>query len=82
MGWDSANFRDKGTEGPLLSWNEGTMGQAQNLTKGRDGPGQPVKIWEGMRDKTGRDSLSKSGAGPGTGRYQILTACPFLFRET
>ena len=26
---------------------------------------------------TGLDSLSKSGMGRGTGRYQILTACPF-----
>ena len=24
-----------------------TTKQAQNLAKGRDGPGQPVKIWDG-----------------------------------
>ena len=45
---DSQNFfvpgqRDNGTEVPLLSRDKGTTGQAQNLAKGRDGPGQPQK---------------------------------------
>ena len=40
-GRDSATFWDKGTEVPLLSRDKGTTGQAQNLAKGRDGPGQP-----------------------------------------
>ena len=39
---------------------------------GRDGPGQPLKILP--RDGTGRDSLSKSGTGRGTGRGNIF--CP------
>ena len=38
------NFWDKGTEVPSLSRDKGTTGQTQNLAKGRDGPGQPVKI--------------------------------------
>ena len=44
------------------------MGQAQNLGKGRAGPGQPVKIQDGMQD--------------GTGWYEILTACPVPSRGT
>ena len=40
-GRDGATFRDNGTEVSSLSWDKGTMGQAKNLTKGRDGPGQP-----------------------------------------
>ena len=51
-GQDSATFRDKGTEVPSLSRDKRTTGQAQNLAKGRDGPGQPVKIWDGARDGT------------------------------
>ena len=65
---DSQNFfvpgqRDNGTEVPLLSRDKGTTGQAQNLAKGRDGPGQPkpgtgragtAKIRDGTRDKTGQ----------------------------
>ena len=43
-----ASFRDKGTEIPSLSRDKGTTGQNQNSTKGRDGPGQPVKIQDGM----------------------------------
>ena len=73
-GRDSATFRDRqnffvpgqrdnGTEVPLLSRDKGTKGQAQNLAKGRDGPGQPkfgmgragtAKIRDGTRDKTGQ----------------------------
>ena len=34
---DSATFRDKGTEVISLFQDIGTMGQAQNLTKERDG---------------------------------------------
>ena len=45
-GWDSATFRDKGTEVLSLSWDKGTTGQAQNLAKGWDRPGEPVKIWD------------------------------------
>ena len=48
-GRDSAIFPDKGTEVPSLSWDKGTMGQAKNLAKGRDEPGQP-------KFGTGRDS--------------------------
>jgi hypothetical protein len=40
MGRDSATFRDKGTEVPLLSQDKGTTGQAQNLTMGRDETGR------------------------------------------
>ena len=58
---DSATFRDKGTEVPSLSQDKGITGQAQNLTKGRDVPGQHVKIWDGMRDGAVQDfdSLSR-----------------------
>ena len=49
MGRDSATIWDNGTEVPSLSRDKGTMGQAKNLTKGRDGPGQP-------KFGTGRDS--------------------------
>ena len=73
-GRDSATFRDKGTEVPSLSRDKGTMGQAQNLAKGRDGPGQlksgtgragTAKIRDGTRDKTGqsRKGCSKTGNG-------------------
>ena len=45
----------------LLSWDKGTMGQAQNLAKEHTGPGQPVKIWDRMRDGMVQDfdSLSR-----------------------
>ena len=49
---DSATFQDKGTEIPSLSRDIGTSGQAQNLAEGRDGPGEPVKIWGRTRDWT------------------------------
>ena len=52
MGRERASFRDKGTEVPLLSWDKGTTEQAQNLAKGRDRPGQPVKIQDAGRDGT------------------------------
>ena len=41
MGQDSATFWDNRTEVPLLSRDKGTTGQAKNLAKGQDGPGQP-----------------------------------------
>ena len=43
-GQDSATYWNKGTEVSSLSRDKGTMGQAKNLTKGRDG----------TQDKTGR----------------------------
>ena len=46
-GRDSETFRDNGTEVPSLSRDKGTTGQAKNIAKGRDGPGQP---------NSGRDS--------------------------
>ena len=51
-GRDSTTFRDNGIEVSSLSRDKGTTGQAQNLAKGRDGPGQPVKIRDGTRDGT------------------------------
>ena len=51
-GWDSATFRDNGTEVPSLSRDKGTTRQAQNLAKGRDRPGQPVKIQDRTHDRT------------------------------
>jgi hypothetical protein len=53
--WDSATFGDKGTEAPSLSLDKGTTVQAENLAKGQDGLGQPVKIRDGMRNGTVRD---------------------------
>ena len=50
--------RDNGTEVPSLSRDKETTGQAQNLAKGRDGPGQP-KFGTGQQ---------KSGTGRGTKR--------------
>ena len=50
---DSATFWDKGTEVPSLSQDKETMGQAQNLATGQDGPGQPVKILARTWDGTG-----------------------------
>ena len=52
MGRDSATFQDKGTEVPSLSRDKGAMGQAQNLTTGQDGQGQPVKTQEVTWDGT------------------------------
>ena len=46
-----------------IFWDKGTMGQAQNLARGRDRPGQPVKIWDGTRDGTITIFLLKSGMG-------------------
>ena len=55
----------------------GTKGQAQNLAMGRAGPGQPIKIWDGTRDRTITIFLPKSG----TGRRQdgtITIFCPMI----
>ena len=71
-GRDIATFWDKGTEVPSLIRDKGTTGQAKNLAKGWDGPGQPkfgtgragtAKIRDGTRDKTGqsRKGCSKTG---------------------
>ena len=73
-GRDSTTFRDNGKEVSSLSRDKGTTGQAQNLAKGRDGPGQlksgtgrvrTAKIRDGTRDKTGqsRKGCSKTGNG-------------------
>ena len=68
-GWDSATFRDKGTQVPSLSRDKGTTGQVKNLTKGRDGPRQPklgmgwagtAKIRDGTWDKTGQSREGRS----------------------
>ena len=59
-GRDSATFRDKGTEVSLLSWDKGTTGQVKILP----------------RDGTGRDSLSKSGTGRGTGQSLFFCQNP------
>ena len=48
-GLDNAIFRDKGREVLSFSRDKGTIGQAQNLARGRDGPGQSVKVRAGTR---------------------------------
>ena len=65
-GRDSATFRDKGTEVPSLSRDKGTTGQAKNLAKGRDGPGQP-------KFGTGRDSQNPGRAVGQNGTEQKRT---------
>ena len=60
-GRDSTTFRDNGTEVSSLSRDKGTTGQAQNLAKGRDGPGQP-KSGTGRgtkRDRAEKDVLKQ-----------------------
>ena len=52
----------------------GTKGQKFLHCPGTKGQRDKLKILQ--RDGPGRDSLSKSGTGHGTGRYEILTACP------
>ena len=61
--------RDNGTEVPSLPRDKGTTGQAQNLAKGRVGPGQPkfgtgragiAKNRDGTRDKTGQSRKGRS----------------------
>ena len=63
--WDSATFRDKGTEVPLLSWDKGTTGQAQNLAKGRDRLGRDEQDFDCLShpvpwDKTGQSRKGRS----------------------
>ena len=53
-GQDRATFRDK--EVPSLSWDKGTTGQAKNLAKGRDRPGQSKS---GTGHGTKRDRAEK-----------------------
>ena len=73
-GRDGATFRDSGTGKTFLSWDKGTTRQAQNLAKGREGPGQlksgtgwarTAKIRDGTQDKTGqsRKGCSKTEKG-------------------
>ena len=57
---DSATFRVSGTGKTFLSRDKGTTGQAENLAKGREGPGQP-KFGMGI----GRHSQN---LGPDTGQ--------------
>ena len=60
-GRDSVTFLDNGTEVSSLSRDKGTTGQAKNLTKGRDGPGQP-KSGTGRgtkRDRAEKDVLKQ-----------------------
>jgi hypothetical protein len=68
----SATFWDKGTEVPSLSRDKGTTGQARNLAKGQDRPGQSkfemgqartAKIRDRMRDKTGQSRKGHSKTG-------------------
>ena len=63
-GWDSATSRDKGTKVPSLSRDKWTTGQDKNLAKGRDGPGQPVKI----RGGTGQSLFFCQNPGRDTGQ--------------
>ena len=61
MGRDIATFWDKRTEVPSLSRDKGTTGQAKNLAKGRDGPGQS-KSGTGCgtkRDRAEKDVLKQ-----------------------
>ena len=62
---DSATFWDKGTEGPSLSLDKGTTRQAQILP----------------RAGTGRNSLSKSGTGHGTGQSLFFCQNPVRYAE-
>ena len=71
MGRDSATFRDNGTEVPSLSRDKGTTGQAKNLAKGRDGPGQP-------KFRTGRaGTVCQIGAGT---QWKVYLLSIFHFR--
>ena len=71
-GRDSIIFWDNGTEVSSLSRDKGTTGQAQNLAKGRDGPGQlksgtgragTAKIRDRTRGKTGQSRKVHSKTG-------------------
>ena len=77
-GRDSTTFRDNGTEVSSLSRDKGTTGQAQNLAKGRDGPGQ-LKSGTGRgtkRDRAEKDVLKQEKeVRDGTGCQNLV---PFL----
>ena len=79
MGWNSLVSQDKGTEVPSLSRDKGTTGQAKNLAKGQDGPGQPkfgtgrartARIQNGTRDKTGQSRKGHSKTGKGCSKTE------------
>ena len=74
-GQDSATFWDKGTKVPSLSRDKGTMGQAQNLTKGQDGLGKHVKIQNGMWDRRVQDFDSLSHPVPRDKTGQSRKGC-------
>ena len=76
-GRDSATFRDKGTEVPSLSWDKGTMGQAQNLAMGRDGPGQSKK----GRSKTGKGRSKNRKGRSKTGKVCSKTGKDVVKQE-
>ena len=86
---DNATFTDKGTEVPLLSQDKRTMRQAQNLATGPDGLGQPVEIWDGIKNRTITIFLSKSEKDAGRDNHYFFSMiscfktsvfeCPFLF---
>ena len=74
-----ATFWVKGTEVPSLSRDKGTTGQAKNLAKGRDGPGQPKfgTGWAGIakiQNGTGCDSQN-----PGRDAGQNVTEQKRMF---
>ena len=78
-GRDSETFRDNGTEIPSFSRDKGTMGQAKNLAKGRDGSGQPksgtgragtAKNRDGTRDKTGQSRKGRSKTEKGCSKTE------------
>ena len=66
IGRDSATFHDKGTEVPSLSRDKGTTGQAKNLGKGRDRPGQPKSsMGRGKKwDKAEKDVIKQENDVP------------------
>ena len=69
MGRDSANFQDKVTEVPSLSRDKGTTGQAINLAKGGDEPGQP-KSGTARGTKRDRDRAEKRKGRSKTGKLE------------
>ena len=80
MARDSATFQDKETEVPLLSKGKKTMGQAQNLATGRDGPGEPVKIQDRSRTRLSLSLCRNPGwdAGWDAGWDRTITI-PMIF---
>ena len=78
-GRDSTTFRDKETEVPSLSRDKGTMGQAQNLDTGWDGPGQPIKIWDWTWDGTGQSLFFCQNPGRDEMGQSLFFSYDFLF---